>query len=1156
MKNRLMRLLTLAALACCLLISGVLVACGGNTESKGAHIDVGNGTATAPLGEYEVPIPSVVDESGTVLSGYTVTVSSIKDAEGNDVEYVSGTIIVEEPAVITIVYAAEGVENATLVVTFESEAPKITFTDGGFPSVYLNGNTYYIPAFTAEGADASKTSVAVNYLATESSEPEKVAEDLYSGDPFTVKYGTGYYQFVIHVENKFGTGADYTYLVPLNGPAETVEGGVVYFEDPFGVEQVASEYGWLDFKYVEAKDLDETMMSTANDAMKAAKGLTHIVFDETLASTTPQAGFVLQNPAITGTGDYAYMYFDVYNAGDNVISMQLEWCSATTRALAPHAWTRVIIDLDAINKGALLHATSDDISGLVFYLAGGAADKGNSAETLKQADIDLYFGNILFGDTATQYVPAESEVKQDQVFYFNTPAGVDQIAYRSGISGNMPDGRYEFSYVSADTMTELKDETTGLSGATKILNNNSSKGSGGASGDFILAGSTITDVSEYAFIALRVYKPAGITGYIGYLREQGITGGGFTKYDLADGWNTVYLSTDHMGACTPYGGRQVNAVKLVIGGIKLNEALYFGGAFGIKDADLAVEKTLSDQTAELYPNQSYTPAKSLAVAVQDTCAVTWLRGETVANLTYTLSSVTDSTGAPVEVKDGAFVPATTGGTYTLTYSAAFNDGIKLYDYDVVEDVTGKVTVTITTTDPTLDWEAANLPGYYVGTVEYELPDYSVVGVVLDTDEVKVYSVPNEDSELTEDDLVAVSGNTFTVPNKAGYIVFKVTVTYGGGSQTKTFTSPYIPVEVYVEEEGVVAALDQAYGLMQADVYMSTSTMKFAYIPKAELGTEVTEGADIHSGVTKVTTATNGLNTLLVFRNLSIADFSGYSYFYMDVYNPNAVGVNVFVRFWNGCGEYLFLRPNGWTRLIYDIDALLDLSKLAFRNAEGTADEKRADYTNMEGLTFELAGLNTAGEGLYFGKAGVSAKVPVSGAETAPADKVFGFDSKDGLSQIVNRGGNFWGKLNVSFATWDEIGIEGDPEHSGEGTGMTKITATTVGTGAVGDFMFTAPYIADLSAYDKVAIRVYNPNDKEIVIGQLDAYLDGSGALHNKFTVPAKSWATAEFDIAELMSKAPLKPGYDTMESMRFVVQNAGNDCSVYLGAAYGVKADA
>lgn len=1151
MKNRLMRLLTLAALACCLLISGVLVACGGNTESKGAHIDVGNGTATAPLGEYEVPIPSVVDESGTVLSGYTVTVSSIKDAEGNDVEYVGGTIIVEEPAVITIVYAAEGVENATLVVTFESEAPKITFTDGGFPSVYLNGNTYYIPAFTAEGADASKTSVAVNYLATESSEPEKVAEDLYSGDPFTVKYGTGYYQFVIHVENKFGTGADYTYLVPLKGPEQTVEGGFIYFEDKFGVEQVASEYGWLDFNYVEAKDLDETMMSTANDAMKAAKGLTHVVFDETLASTTPEAGIVVQNPALTSTGDYAYMYFDVYNAGDKVIPLQLAW-SGASRALAPHAWTRVVIELAFVNDGLAVNVSSTDLVGLTLYLAGGGADKYDQ-EDLKAADIDLYFGNIYFGDDATQYLPSGSEIQEDQVFCFNTPAGVDQIAYRSGITGAMESGRYNFSYVSAETMPELKDEKTGLSGATQILNNTSNKADGQAAGDFSFTAASIPDVSAYAFIALRVYKPAGITGYIGYLREQGITGGGFTQYDLADGWNTVYLSTDHMGACTKFGGRQANAVKLVVGGIKQGESLYFGGAFGIKDEDLAVKQTPADENVSLYPNQSYTPATNLAVAVQETCAVTWLRGETVANLTYTLSSVTDSTGAPVEVKDGAFVPATTGGTYTLTYSAAFNDGIKLYDYDVVEDVTGKVTVTITTADPTLDWEDANLPGYYVGTVEYELPDYSVVGVVLDTDEVKVYSVPNEDSELTDDDLVAVSGNTFTVPNKAGYIVFKVTVTYGGGSQTKTFTSPYIPVEVYVEEEGVVAALDQAYGLTQAGVYMAESTMRFEYIPKAELGAEVTEGADIHSGVTKVTTATNGLNTLLVFRNLSIADFSGYSYFYMDVYNPNAVGVNVFVRFWNGCGEYLFLRPNGWTRLIYDIDALLDLSKLAFRNAEGTADEKRADYTNMEGLTFELAGLNAAGEGLYFGKAGVSAKVPVTGAETAPADKVFGFDSKDGLSQIVNRGGNFWGKLNVSFATWDEIGIEGDPEHSGEGTGMTKITATTVGTGAVGDFMFTAPYIADLSAYDKVALRVYNPNDTAVKLGEQNAY---SKKTSNYFTIPANSWATVEFDIAELMSVASLKPGYDTMENMRFCVENAGNDCSVYLGAAYGVKAEA
>lgn len=101
-----------------------------------------------------------------------------------------------------------------------------------------------------------------------------------------------------------------------------------------------------------------------------------------------------------------------------------------------------------------------------------------------------------------------------------------------------------------------------------------------------------------------------------------------------------------MGACTKFGGRQANAVKLVVGGIKQGESLYFGGAFGIKDEDLAVKQTPADENVSLYPNQSYKPASNLAVAVQETCAVTWLRGETVANLTYTLSSVTDSTARP------------------------------------------------------------------------------------------------------------------------------------------------------------------------------------------------------------------------------------------------------------------------------------------------------------------------------------------------------------------------------------------------------------------------------------------------------------------------------------------------------------------------------
>ena len=705
--------------------------------------------------------------------------------------------------------------------------------------------------------------------------------------------------------------------------------------------------------------------------------------------------------------------------------------------------------------------------------------------------------------------------------------------------------------VSAETMPELKDEKTGLSGATQILNNTSNKADGQAAGDFSFTAASIPDVSAYAFIALRVYKPAGITGYIGYLREQGITGGGFTQYDLADGWNTVYLSTDHMGACTKFGGRQANAVKLVVGGIKQGESLYFGGAFGIKDEDLAVKQTPADENVSLYPNQSYTPATNLAVAVQETCAVTWLRGETVANLTYTLSSVTDSTGAPVDVKDGAFVPATTSGTYTLTYSAAFNDGIKLYDYDVVEDVTGKVTVTITTADPTLDWEDANLPGYYVGTVEYELPDYSVVGVVLDTDEVKVYSVPNDDSELTDDDLVAVSGNTFTVPNKAGYIVFKVTVTYGGGSQTETFTSPYIPVEVYVEEEGVVAALDQAYGLTQAGkANLSSGVMELEFVPTAELPAEVKEGADLTAGATKITSTNTGLDTLVVLRHPAITDVSAYNYMYVDIYNPNDAATTIQMTVF-GVTTYQKIRPQTWSRITYSFGMTRYFNEAVHKYFidETSSTEKREGLTNIAGIAFEFAGIANT-QGLYIGKVGVSTEVG-SRVDITPSSEnmVFAFDTAVGTDHFLMQGGGSYSVIGVSYEAYSET-LPKD-EMFPNGTGLTKITDITRGGSAFGDLALVAPYITDASRFESLAIRVYNPNDYAIFINEMDNWsATGSG---NTYEVAANGWTTVTFDASMLADHNTWLEGFN---GIRLVFGGLTKGDSFYLGAAYGVKAEA
>ena len=67
MKNKVLHLFALAALACCFLLAGVLVAC--DTGKNGAHIDVPSEAIEVQIGDYEVPIPDGVDADGVVLSG-------------------------------------------------------------------------------------------------------------------------------------------------------------------------------------------------------------------------------------------------------------------------------------------------------------------------------------------------------------------------------------------------------------------------------------------------------------------------------------------------------------------------------------------------------------------------------------------------------------------------------------------------------------------------------------------------------------------------------------------------------------------------------------------------------------------------------------------------------------------------------------------------------------------------------------------------------------------------------------------------------------------------------------------------------------------------------------------------------------------------------
>ena len=110
MRTKLKRIVILAALAVVFAFAGVLVACEKNTN--GAHIDVPSDPVEVELGSYSLSeMPDVVDKDGTILTGYEVSVKSVKDESGNDFNYANNMLVVSEPIVLKVTYQASGVDD-------------------------------------------------------------------------------------------------------------------------------------------------------------------------------------------------------------------------------------------------------------------------------------------------------------------------------------------------------------------------------------------------------------------------------------------------------------------------------------------------------------------------------------------------------------------------------------------------------------------------------------------------------------------------------------------------------------------------------------------------------------------------------------------------------------------------------------------------------------------------------------------------------------------------------------------------------------------------------------------------------------------------------------------------------------------------------------
>lgn len=687
MKTR-SRIFGLLTVVLAFLLACTMVACG--NDSNGMYIDVPSEAVECELGEYTIEIPNVRDADGFVISDRTVTIKSAATEDGTAVTVSSSnTITINEPAIVKVTFQASGVSDAVMTLDFaDRSAPEITLAES-LPSMYFSGNSYAVPHYTANET-LKNTSFKVDWYESASAQPVSVE---LTGYGFSVDNSTGFYRITIHVEDNWGNSEDYTYDVPVGGVSDDVyeEGTIVYFENEFGLEQATNRFNNLGMEYVAADQLPEGMVDDTHDIAGATKVWRDA--GNPTGTTTGEADIVLSMPYITNLSAYDTIYVDVYNPTSENLTIQIAW--GGTAVLKPNAWTRVSWDIEILQMTNNAGGSRSDITGLVLCLATSETDgKGLTQE----GEEVLYFANMgAAKNGATEYrVPAD-DVKADKIFYTDTPAGVDNFFLRDGNWNN-----YTVEYVEfGGDLPQDSEGPAESKGMTKV----SFSGISGSAGHLDTVNSYLTSLSDYAYMAWRVYNPNSFAIELSYH-----TGGndGNTSAPActipAESFGTFYISFDYLDtyAYNRLLTRSANDIWLYVNGANGQSidgaSVYFGACYGIRYTDLKAEIDVSDCEMDL--NNTF-DGGTYAPVVSDSAAAEWTRGDTLGSIYYKLSSAIMDGASRVPVSDGKFTVTAVGEhEYSLTYTAYMYTvtggqvGEEVELSSVLDDITADVTIKV------------------------------------------------------------------------------------------------------------------------------------------------------------------------------------------------------------------------------------------------------------------------------------------------------------------------------------------------------------------------------------------------------------------------------------------------------------------------------
>lgn len=475
-------------------------------------------------------------------------------------------------------------------------------------------------------------------------------------------------------------------------------------------------------------------------------------------------------------------------------------------------------------------------------------------------------------------------------------------------------------------------------------------------------------------------------------------------------------------------------------------------------------------------------------------------GNPVEGMTVRLKSVVDPDGEKVIVTpDGKKFTANKEGVYTLVYTANNGD---------VKESTVRLTVTQKVEPPTiLIDEAAEIPDAYIKGFTYYVPYFTYSS---EADFTKSWmKIWHEAADETRTEIVP-DNNQFTAGYESGSYEIIIHAENSAGVFREYKYSVRAAAGPQEIVEGKIGYFDETFGVEQ--VYRYNVEMKFT--------TEKKYGNE--KGCTEVTFKSSNTGLYAEFHTLAQKDISEYDYLVYRVFNPNDFEIFVVFHVWFGLQT---CAPGVWTEVKVPVEAILD------RDEDPTYQGSLQIHSleDITGLTF-MAYNNYKplenGDKIYL--SALYAVKDLDAPEEIIPGKIGYFDEKFGEAQfeVVNS--------KIEFTTEKAYGEE---------AGSLKVTVLPGYVNTFGKLVKLTE--TDVSAYDSLVLRVFNPNTFKIwfSVEETEPNMDVS--------LTPNEWTEVRIPISRLVDSSKLA-GFD----FRVAQENWASlqpNTAIYLSVMYAEK---